>query len=620
MSGKEKSTGSKKRARTPAVEKASLFEQYAGWYLGAILLLALGLRIAALISLNGTVYVDFMLWDERIYHELAVRIADGTYASREVYEFAPVYAYLIAGIYRLFSPEIFYIRLLNILFGVLSCWVIYGIGVRLGSRKIALAACLLAALYKPFILYSIVPLKESLTVLLFALTVWLLLMTIENKEGRIVSGLLGFSMGLLFNVRPNAVILVPVLMLLVVWHRYKNGDRLRAISSCFGLYLLGLSLVVAPFVIRNCLVAGKFAVTTSQSGFNLYIGNNVENPDPYYRPVSFASSAPSEQGTHFTIEASRRTGRILSATEASNYWTREAIRQALDHPGAFTQKVIRKVLALFSHFEACDHYDIDFMSDFARFFKLPLFGFWFVFPLAMAGIAFRVQSDRRARALGLVLAVYAATLVIFFSNARYRIPMLSVLIPFAVLGCTDLMEMFRRRQFRRAGLFAVGVAVLVVVEFLPVRATDDRSAYYNTHAIILDSRGFGNEAILYWRQSSAMNRAFSAFANLALARKSFQRGLVSDGYAYLDLILDTSFAAAQKYDIMGDMLIRQRRVNEAILAYERSLAINSGQRRTLYKLIQIYKKTNPGKVAGLEARLKYISSFYSLLARTEMPK
>ena len=620
--GSERFFMANKQKAPPAaaqMAKGPFVERYVRPLLGLILLFALGLRVAALSDLSRTIYVDFMLWDERVYHDLAVQIANGTYADRAVYEFAPLFAYLMAGVYRLFSPEIFYIRLLNILFGVLACWVIYGIGARLGGKKIGLLACLLAALYKSFIFYSIVPLKEAPTILLFALMALLLLMAIEERN-LISSGLLGLVIGLLLNVRPNAVILIPLLMLLIVWHRYQNGDGLRTVTAHFGLYLLGLWIAVAPFVIRNYIVAGTFAVTTSQSGFNLYLGNNLANPDPYYRPVPFASSSPSEQGIHFTIEASRRTGRTLSSTQASDYWTKETFRQVIAEPRAFTWKVVQKALVLVSHFEACDHYDIGFISDFVRFFKLPFFSFWFVFPLGMATLAFRLFHDRKARALGLILAVYAATLVIFFTNARYRVPMLAILVPYAALGGADLLETLRRRHFRRTGIFAAAVLAFTVVEFLPIQATDDRTAYFNTHAIILDSRGFENEALLYWRKSSEMNRPFSAFANLSLAQKYFQRGLIPEGNVYLNLIPENSFAAASKYEIIGDILIWQQKTEEAIRAYEHSLAINSGQRRTLFKLIQIHRKTDPWKAVALEAQLKYIAGFYPAMQKTAETK
>jgi 4-amino-4-deoxy-L-arabinose transferase-like glycosyltransferase len=592
-----------------------LFERHARPFLAAILLLALGLRVAGLMDLSRSVYIDYLLWDERIYHDLALRILNGTYGTA-VDEFAPLFAYLMAAVYGIFSPDIFAIRLLNIFVGVLVCWAVYGIGTRLGGRTIGLAACLAAALYKPLIFYSIVPLKDILAVLLFALTSLLLIDAVEKKRGLIPACIMGLAAGLLINVRPNAVVLIPILVLAILWWRSRDGAPVRAAAAVSGLFLLGFCLAVSPFMLRNYVAAGRFALTTSQSGFNLYLGNNLKNPDPYYRPVPFASSSPFDQGTQFTIEASRRTGRTLNSQEASAYWTHEVIRAALAEPRAFAAKLFRKTLVLVNRFEACDHYDSGFVSGFVRFFRLPFPGFAVIFPLGMASLALRLFGDRKARALGIILAAYGATLVIFFTNARYRLPMLAVLIPFAVLGAADLVESIRRRQLRRAAVGGALILVLAMVEFLPVRATDDLTAYYNTHAIILNSRGFENEAILYWQRSSQMNRPFSAFANLALAQKEFRRNRTVEGNGYLSRIPDDSFAAAAKYEAMGDLFARERKTAEAIWAYERSLAINSGQRRTLAKLIRIHRLTDSQKARREEAQLKELDGFYGVGRRT----
>lgn len=606
----------KKDKARPTVMQAKqppFIERHARPLLGAILLLALGLRMAALWDLSRSVYVDFLLWDERVYHEIAVKIANGTFAGKEVYPFAPLFAYLTAGIYRLLSPDVFYIRLLNILFGVLLCWAVYGIGARLGGKRVGLLAALLAALYKPFLLYSIVPLKEAASALLFAATARAILQAI-SKKGKLaaaLAGLAGLAAGLLLNVRPNAIVLAPLLFVLIPWYRRRDGAPFREIAAVSGLFLLGLWLAVSPFVIRNCIVAGKFALATSQSGFNLYLGNNLKNPVPYYRPVPFATSSPYEQGAQFTIEASRRAGRALTSQEASDFWTKEVLRQAFDQPGAFARKLGLKTLALMNRFEACDHYDIDFLSGVIPFFRIPFFpGFPFVFPLAMAALALFLFKDSNIRLLGLILAVYGATVVLYFPNARYRLPMVSLLIPLAALGIAALGESLRKREFRRASLMTAAALVFAAIAFLPVPAADDRTAYFNTHAIILDSRGFQNEAILYWRRSSEMNRPFSAFANLSLAQKAFLGGNLPAANGWLGRIPDDSFAAAAKYALMGDLLARQQRIDEAARAYERSLEINSGQRRTLVRLIEINRLRDPQKAARDESRLKAIDAFY----------
>ena len=670
-------------APEPVEKNDTITARHGHLFLTGFLFLALILRITALVDLSHSVYFDFLLWDERVYHEWAKKIADGTFVSRSVYEFAPLFAYITAFIYKMFSPDIFHVRVLNIIFCVLICWLIYLIGTTLSNKRVGLFACLIACLYKPFIFYSIVPLKESLSTFLFALTVYLFAVAMEKtrdsalfflkeklkafrgekpddgkgseddgnngtndnrndsffhrKMGRpysistlskpfkkigrcpyffrtgILIGSLGIAAGLLINVRPNAVVILPVIPLFLLWYAYRNSPSLKKLSLILILYIAGISVALSPFVIRNYLVAGKVGLTTTQTGFNLYLGNNPGNPDPYYRPDPFASSSPFEQGIQFTIEASRRAGKSLSSEEASRYWTGEVLHMAMSEPAAFAMKVWQKTLVLFNRFEACDHYDIDFIGNFVRFFKFPFIGIWLILPLGLAGMLTAGTKNRTAFALSAILGVYALTLIIFFTNARYRLPMVVILIPFAVSGLERFIASCREKNPRHVYAYLAVVTVFAIIAFLPVRGTDDRTAYYNTHAIILDSKGFPDEAVRYWKMSSDMHKPFSAFANLSLAGKYAQKGNIQEAHSFLEKIRDDSFAAAFKYELMGDILIRQRKPEMAIQAYETSLKINSGLRIPRTKLIHLYRIKDPEKAVQEEEKLKYINSFYDLM-------
>jgi len=594
------------------------------FFLFIIIAGGLMIRIFALMDLSTTIYTDFLLWDERIYHNWAKEIAAGTFQSKSVYEFAPLPAYIMAIIYRLFSPDVFYIRLLSIVYGTLTCWLVYLISKELTNKKVAILSCVIACLYKPFIFYSIVPLKESLGLLLFALMSYLLIKVISpdypsqqdkniNETGNILRiGLLGLIVGMLLNVRPNAIVLVPVIIFLVLWYGYKDKLSWKPLFIFAAIYVIGLSAAVSPFVIRNYVVAGKLALTTTQSGFNLFLGNNINNPDPYYRPVPFANSSPFEQGIQFTIEASKRVGKKLTSPEASDYWTAQTVKQAISNPAVFAVKVGQKILVLFNNFEACDHYNIEFISNFAKFFKIPFPGFWIIFPLSMLGML-TSWRNRRAKALIAIILFYSATLIIFFTNGRYRLPMLAVMIPFAALGIVQLYSDFNKKLYTLFAKHAAVCGIFLIVAFLPVRATDDVTAYYNTHAIILSSKGYNNEAMLYWKKSSEMNKPFSDFANLSLADRYYRKGYFQEGNAYLYKIRDDSFAAAQKYKILGDFFTARENPDAAITAYEKSLSINSGQRLPRKKLIDLYKIKDPQKAQEELQTLKYIESFYDLM-------
>jgi 4-amino-4-deoxy-L-arabinose transferase-like glycosyltransferase len=573
----------------------------------SILFIVLILRVMALLSLKGTLYFDYLLYDERLYHAWASRLADGTFDSSSVYEMAPLPAYFMALIYKLFSPNIIYIRIANIIFGVLTCWLIYLIAKELSNHKIGLVACLVAALYKPFIFYSIVPLNTAMSVFLFALACYFLI-SFMGKGSMIKTLLLGIATGLAYNVRPNCLVLIPVIFVLIAWNAYRDNNPLKRIAMILILYTAGVVIVQSPFMIRNYIVAGEASATPSQKGLNLYICNNLQ----YGYPVPFASTVPSEMGIQFTIEASRRVGRRLSSGEASSYWTGEVLRMAIEQPGTFAWKKFKKLLGLFYWYERGDHYDIGFVSDYARFFKFPFLGFWLVIPFGMTGMVLNISRDRKAFGLASMFIVYSFTLVVFFSNSRVWLPLLAVLIPFAVLGVDNLRSYIKDKETRKKTTYIIILAGFFLIEFLPLEDRKDITNHLNAYAIILNSKNRTDEAIEYWEKSSKLEKHYSAFANLSLGEKYYNRGETGKAFYYLNKISDASYAAPYKYEMMGDILAIRGDFDNAVKSYEKTFEINSGLRSTRAKLIKVLWRIDRQRAMEENDRLEYINSFYTL--------
>jgi len=149
-----------------------------------------------------------------------------------------------------------------------------------------------------------------------------------DRPSAVWSLLLGILSGLLITVRGNYVAIMPAFIFIVLLFHRPAKSYFKFSSIQITCLCIGLIIAISPFVVRNYKVAGKLILVPSQAGFNLYLGNNPDNKIPYYRPVSFASSSPFYQGTHFTIEASRRVGRKLSPSEASDYWSEQVIEMA----------------------------------------------------------------------------------------------------------------------------------------------------------------------------------------------------------------------------------------------------------------------------------------------------
>jgi 4-amino-4-deoxy-L-arabinose transferase-like glycosyltransferase len=525
-----------------------------------------------------------------------------------IYDFTPFPAYIMALIYKAFSPDPLNFRIFNILLGVLTCGLIYLIGQELAGRLTGFAAGLIAALYRPFIFFSITALKTALSVFLFAAVIYLFIIFL-TRQSTFILPLLGAAAGLMLNVRANFIVVLPLIPVLILCHRYRCQNSAKTISRELLLYALGLIIAVSPFIIDTYRTSGRLTLTAT-GGFNLYIANNLLNPIPYYRPVPFATSYPGTQAIQFVIEASQKAGRKLSPAEASSYWTGQVMQMALAQPAAILKKIGYKTLAFFNRFESADNYHIGFLSRYVKFFKLPFFGIALILPFGFAGMVIGAVQDRRVLFLSLIFLCYGSTLIIFFTNIRIRLPLLVILIPMAVMGFQKAIQNGRQGHRKFAAAYFIVAAVLFVAEYLPLPGTDDISGYYNTHAICLNSSGRKNEAMAYWEMSSQMNRSYSAYANLSLANIYRRRNDYDKAVSYLNKISDSSFAAADKYEMIGDMLVNQHQTGKAIAAYEKSLAINSGRRRPRRKLLRLLKNFDRKRYSTQHQKLLYISSFY----------
>lgn len=562
-----------------------------GWILAFIVLAGLTIRLLALQAWSRTPYWTIPIIDEGIYRDWAIALATGQYTSRTAYEFSPLPAILFAFLYRFFGDSLLVVRLANIAMGTGIIYVIASMARRVGGDRSGLLAGALAAFYMPFIFYSVTLLKETFSVFMFSLFILCLLKSMDSCNA-IWCLLLGVVAALCLHIRGHYLVLLPVAFLAAVMTdkalACKPDEKWKRLLGC----VLGTLLVLAPFVIRNALVAGDFVLSTTQGGFNFYLGNHDLYSTPYCRPTRFATPSPNEQGVHFTVEASRRTGKTLSSSQASIFWYRETFREMSAHPMFSLKKMGKKVLAAGNRFEACDHFDIPYLSQFAGFLKLPLPTFGLIFPLGVASLIVRLR-DRRTRWLLLPLALYAATLVLFFTTGRYRLPLLVVLIPFAAVGLFDVTEALRAKTYRRAGFYFFIVVLASAFESLPLQGSTDLSAYRNAHGVVLDILGRKSGAVDCWNDSIERGGDFVPSACIELAKVECREGNLKAAEEYLALIPDRSYAQAPKLALLGQIRVIQHRWHEAAELLQQSMAINTADIRVRELLIGVLLLTDP---------------------------
>ena len=198
---------------------------------------------------------------------------------------APVYPYILAGIFKLFGiyslPSFFAALSLNILFSAGACVPIFYTGKRIAGIGVGSAAAWLWAIFPNAV---IIPFEwiwdTSLSALLVATLLWATLELAESRRVRDWS-LYGLLWGFALLTNPAIALLFPELL---AWAAYRIRDRAHAASWLMRPVLAAALALLwcLPWTIRNYVQFHKFIPLRSNFAFELYIGNN-ENYDDQHR-------------------------------------------------------------------------------------------------------------------------------------------------------------------------------------------------------------------------------------------------------------------------------------------------------------------------------------------------
>jgi 4-amino-4-deoxy-L-arabinose transferase-like glycosyltransferase len=240
--------------------------------LGAVLLLALVLRLAAVLWLADTHPHS----DHLYYHLAGQALAQdwGFFFDRAQVEAAaklgwwpPLYPVFLGALYSLFGPQHRVVVFVQVVLGVLVCWLVYRIGRRAAGARTGILAALLVALNPTYVFLTNLLASENLYALWLALGLWLVGRTWRTRRGFVLPGVV-FALGAL-----TRAVGVGVPAVAALWLRRRSaGRRAWLVTSA---WLLGASaLVIAPWTLRNQLVVGSPALVCFGGGLNFYFGHN----------------------------------------------------------------------------------------------------------------------------------------------------------------------------------------------------------------------------------------------------------------------------------------------------------------------------------------------------------
>jgi tetratricopeptide (TPR) repeat protein len=596
-----------------------------GWIALAIFGVALAVRLVHVWQIRRSPFFALLMGDSRGYDEWAQRIAAGDWLGTEVFYQAPLYPYLLGVIYRLAGRDLLLVRIVQAIIGAGSCALLALAAARLFSRRaIGITAGLMLAFYAPAIFFDGLLQKSVLDVFFVCLALWLVARsegTAENADLRsprsrrvLLYVSLGLVMGALALTRENALVFILVILVWIVVHaegRTPAGERLTRAA----LFVAGLALVLLPVAARNAYVGGGFYITTSQFGPNLYIGNNP-NADGTYQSLRFGRGAPEYERQDATDLAERALGRRLTPAEVSGYWTDKALAFITAKPGAWLALTGRKIALLWN---ATEMLDTESQEAYAEW-SLPLRAggvighFGILVPLAVFGLIATWRLRSRLWILYAMTLAYAASVVLFYVFARYRYPLVPLLILFASAGLVEARAYVGRgARPENRGIFhpwaAIAAAAAVAVfcnwpmlskplmravtetnlgvalqaegrldeaadhYHRAIALAPDYAPAYNNLGTSLRAKGEIAEAVKTYQQALQV-RAEYPEAQYNLANALIDAGKPAEAAGHFRIALQTIPASVDVHNNLGIALMGEGRRDEAIAEFTQALQID----------------------------------------------
>ncbi|MBN2619762.1 glycosyltransferase family 39 protein [candidate division WOR-3 bacterium] len=333
----------------------------------------------------------------------------------------PVYPLFLTVMYAVIGDTVHTIQWIEIVQVVLSglcCLFVYQIVRMKFSEPTALVSSVLFALY-PILVY--LPGQISSANPYIFLNCLLLYCLFRGEQKRTVLPFVfsGIVFGLLVLARAEAIAYIPFIVLwMIIVVKEHAGQRILA-------FTIMAMVVMAPWVYRNYRVFNAFVPLTTQGGYNLWQG---QNPD-----ATGTRSQYTDPPFHVSAEVEQE---ILALPATDQYeltlqdiYMREAKQFIKNNPGRVITLGLRKCMFYWGYY-----WGIDFTYPGGRSFLywLP----WFlILPFFIIGIVSSLRTAKRYSLFYIYFIVSTLIVMTFFVIPRYRLFILPLIFPFAVVGC-----------------------------------------------------------------------------------------------------------------------------------------------------------------------------------------
>lgn len=583
---------------------------------------AFALRLLYIFQSQRSPFYDFPLVDAKTYTQAAAAMALGHFGDQPFWQ-PPLYPHFLGALYALFEPSFTLPRLVQAALGATLCLLIFRLG-RVFSPAVGYLAAGLAACYGPFIFFEAELLPPALALVLNLLALWALLWAAEGRPRRLL--LPGFLFGLAALCVANVLAFVPVAALWLVWVR---RSRLVGVAAL----LLGTALAIAPVTLRNYYVGGDWVLISYNAGLNFYIGNNAQ----YDETVAIQ---PGPAWLELTARPRVEAG-VTQPSAQSRFFFAEAWDFIRHQPLAYLKLLLYKLYLFWHGDEIGRNQDLYFAREYAPLLQVLLwkygvaFPFGLLAPLALVGLGLSYRNGLLRRPEPLLLALFAGaymlTVVAFFISARYRLPVVPILLIFAAYGGRELYLLWRRGAYRDL-LVGCGAAFLLAIacnfRVGAMNVEGDAHTHYRL-GYVYEKKGLPINAVAAYEQALTLDPDIK-WARFNLASLYARSGEYNWAIAAYGEFIRRFPEVARARLALGNVYLHTGRYAEAIAAYESLLSIKDADAADLYgrlgyahaQLGQLgqatvaYEKLVATKPDSLQARLQ-LGELYEQLERLD---
>ncbi len=543
-----------------------------------IFILAFAVRFIYILGISRLPLFDFPFADDALYNlDWAKQIASGDLWSRAPFFRAPLYPFFLSLLIKVFGEDLYFLRIVQILIGSLSCVLIYLLARRLFDSRIALLASLFACFYAPFVYYQAEFQDMFLIIFLNILLIYLLFLA-QKKPSVFRFFLSGIILGLSAIARPN-ILLFAVFIPFWAFFYFRDKVTTKTIFIFILFFILGLFLIVLPVVLVNYFAGKDLVIIAWQGGINFYLGNN-----PYasgYKAVA-SGIRTSWEGIYFdSINLSRKsTGRELSFSQTQTFWLKQGFKFIFGQPFLALKLYLKKIALFLGGYEISENPNIYFFWSHPKNLLKPLlwkkiicFPTGLLLPLAWLGafLSFR-EWKRYSLVLGFIFT-YMLSVILFFVNSRFRLPAIPFLLIFSAFVIFKIIG--QERLKKKIILIAVSVLLIVLGNIDLTNQMDpvyEAQLHYILGNAYLQQKSYQNAEHEFEKSIQISDKQARGFTGLGVIRS--MQGSYEEAERLLNKAIEVDSTEVYAYRYLGFIYGRKKEYLKALYYYHKALVLN----------------------------------------------